>query len=225
MSGTAAAGKLSGIRAVIAERMLGSLHEAAQLTYFADADITGLLEKRATWKEAGRKIGIEDCIIAALARALAEFPSFNAHCEGDTFTPLKGMDIAVAISSPAGLMTPVVRSAQSASLDDIAASRRDLVARAMEGRLKVSEMKGGSFTISNLGLTRVQHFTPILNRPQVALLGLGRIEPVARPHSDGGVLWGQKIGLSLTADHRVVDGDPSGQFLARICEELEDFAD
>lgn len=215
--------RIQGVRAAIARRMMDSLRDAAQLTYFDDADVTRALTQREGWKAAGQRIGIEDMVIAAIALAVRKFPDFNATVEDDMFRVLPNVDVSVAISTPAGLMTPVVRDVQAASLVEIAERRRDLVTRAMEGRLKVSEMKGGSFTISNLGLTRVRHFTPILNRPQVALLGIGRITDMVGLDA-GGTLSNRKLmGLSLTADHRVIDGEPSGRFLACLCEELENF--
>lgn len=215
--------RITGIRSVIAKRMVESLASAAQLTYFADADITGLLASREEWKNAGQSVGIEDCIIYAIARSLSGFPDFNATLEEDMFARSDAINMSVAISSPTGLMTPVVRGVEQLSLSDIAEKRRDLVTRALEGRLEVEDMKGGTFTVSNLGLTRVRHFTPILNRPQVALLGIGRIEEVAKQGRNGRLDWRKVVGLSLTADHRILDGDPSGRFLAALCEGLENF--
>lgn len=216
--------RLSGVRAVVAQRMMESLRGSAQLTYFADADITDMLAKRRDWKHSGHSIGLEDCVMAALVSALRDFPDFNALLEDEVVRVSGQVDISVAISSPAGLMTPVVRRVDLLTLSEIAERRRDLVTRAQAGRLKVSEMKGGTITLSNLGLTRVRHFTPILNAPQIALLGLGRIEDTARPDGAGGFVWRKTIGLSLTTDHRAQDGDPSGRFLAAICNELEKFA-
>lgn len=212
---------LGGVRAVIAKRMHESLQESAQLTYFADADVTRLLDMRRQWKADGKRIGIEDCIIAAIAGALIDFPEFNATLNKDGLAQQPQLDVSIAISSPSGLVTPVLRDAGAQSLEQIAENRRDLVERALASKLKVSEMKGGTFTISNLGLTRVRHFTPILNRPQVALLGIGRIERIAAEGKDGSLEWRDRMGLSLTADHRVLDGDPSGRFLGRICNALE----
>lgn len=212
---------LGGIRAVIAKRMHDSLKETAQLTYFGDADITALMATRRCWKAEGRRVGIEDCIIAAIAKALKKFPEFNAIFDDKGLALQQQLDVSIAISSPAGLVTPVLRGAELDNIEAIAAKRGDLVRRALAGQLAVSDMKGGTFTISNLGLTRVRHFTPILNRPQVALLGIGRIEKVAVPGPDGSTLWRDRMGLSLTADHRVLDGDPSGRFLGEICNALE----
>lgn len=214
---------LKGVRGVIAARMMDSLQHSAQLTYHAEADISILLGQRQAWKEQGQKISVEDCVIHALVRVLADFPHFNGTLEDGLFTPSATLDLSIAITTPGGLMTPVLRDAGSLSLVQIAAARADLVSRANAGKLAVSQMKGGSFTLSNLGTTRVRFFTPILNRPQVALLGLGRVEPVLLPDATGGVRVAQRLGLSLTADHRLLDGYPCGQFLERLCHALERF--
>ncbi|MFV3128912.1 2-oxo acid dehydrogenase subunit E2 [Niveispirillum sp. KHB5.9] len=214
---------LKGVRGVIAARMMDSLQGSAQLTYHAEADIASLLARRLEWKERGLRISVEDCVIHALAGVLAAFPAFNGTLEDGLFTPSPVLDLSIAITTPGGLMTPVLRGASGLSPADIAAARADLVARAQAGKLAVSEMKGGSFTLSNLGTTRVRFFTPILNRPQVALLGLGRVVPVLVPDGDGGVRVAQCLGLSLTADHRLLDGYPCGRFLEALCHAVERF--
>ena len=214
---------LKGVRGVIAARMMDSLQQSAQLTYHAEADIAPLLARRQEWKVHGLKISVEDCIIHALAGVLANFPQFSGTLEEGLFTPSPVLDLSIAITTPGGLMTPVLRGASGMSLMEIAAARAALVARAQAGKLAVSEMKGGSFTLSNLGTTRVRFFTPILNRPQVALLGLGRVEPVLLPDGDDGVRVARRLGLSLTADHRLLDGYPCGQFLESLCHAVEWF--
>ena len=212
--------RLSGARRVIAQRMMQSLSTTAQLTYQTDADITELLVRRAAWKSAGLRIGIEDCVIAALARALVANPKLNGTVEDDMVRIAPAVDVSVAISVGGGLMTPVIRDAASLDLPAVAAARARLLERAREARLQVSEMKGGTTTVSNLGLTVVRHFTPILNAGQLTLLGLGRIETRIARGPDGDIVDRQLIGLSLTADHRVIDGEPAGQFLGEICEQL-----
>jgi len=212
--------RLSGARRVIAQRMMQSLATTAQLTYQTDVDITDLLVRRAGWKAAGLRIGIEDCVIAALAGALLAHPQLNGTVDGDVVRIAPAVDISVAISV-GGLMTPVIRDAASLDLRAVAAARASLVERARAGALQVSEMKGGTTTLSNLGLTVVRHFTPILNGGQLTLLGLGRIETRIARDADGGIVDRQTIGLSLTADHRVVDGEPAGRFLGEICERLQ----
>jgi len=214
---------LKGVRGVIAARMMESLRQSAQLTYHAEADISALLAARRRWKEQGLAISVEDCMIHALAGVLARFPAFNGTLDDGVFTPSSTLDLSIAITTPGGLMTPVLRGASGLSLSEIAVARADLVARAQTGKLAVSEMKGGSFTLSNLGTTRVRFFTPILNRPQVALLGLGRVDSVMVPDASGGSCVAHRLGLSLTADHRLLDGYPCGQFLEALCRAVEQF--
>lgn len=214
--------KLPMLRKIIGQHMMSSLQSTAQLSYFADADVTALLDKRQAWKAGGQNVGIEDCVIAVLSGVLRRHPQFNGVLAAGGIQLSATQNIAVALSTPTGLVTPVISGAETLSLLDIPEKRRDLVSRGLAGKLKVSEMKGGTFTLSNLGLTRVRHFTPILNAPQVALLGLGRIEQRCMP--DGAsVAIRSVMGLSLTADHQWLDGDPCGQLLTDLCESLETF--
>lgn len=211
---------LKGVRRVIAQRMLQSLQSSAQLTYHAEADVTGLMAWRATLEPADRP-GVEDCVIAALATALRVYPAFNAIVEPQAATIHRRIDVAVAIAVGGQLMTPVVRDVGGLDLDQITAARRDLVRRAGEGRLTVSEMKGGTFTLSNLGMTPVRFFTPILNGSQAAILGLGRIASGMAIDEGGEIRATRLLGLSLTADHRWVDGEPAGRFLAALIAALQ----
>ena len=212
--------RLSGARRVIAQRMMQSLTTTAQLTYQTEVDVTELLARRSAWKAAGLRIGVEDCAIAALAQALAAQPELNGTTAGEMLQLESAVDVSVAISIGDALMIPVIRDAASLDLPGLAAARADLVARARAGRLQVSEMKGGTTTISNLGLTVVRHFTPILNGGQLTLLGLGRVETHLARNDAGEIVDRQTLGLSLTADHRIIDGEPAGRFLAAVCERL-----
>ena len=201
--------KFTGIRGVIARRMLESVQTTAQLSFFADADATALTEARGWWKDAGQKVGYEDLVIAALARVLPDFPLFNAHEVEGAVVPQAHINVGVAIGLPGALVVPCVFDCAAKSLPEIAAERASLVERAPINKLTVKEMSGGTISISNLGLTRVRHFTPVLNRPQTAIIGLGRIG------RDG------MMGISLTVDHRAIDGQPAGEFLTALCEALE----
>lgn len=213
--------RIGGVRRFIADRMLESLADAAQLSFHAEADATGLLRQRAEWKVAGSPIGIEDCLISAFVAALGAQPEINGTVTKDEIILSGAIHVAIAIAAPDGLKTPVIRDAGTKSLEQIATERRELVSRALARKLQVSEMKGGTATISNLGMTRVQHFTPILNGGQMALLGIGCVTPRLALDGDGKLLERQMLGLSLTVDHRVVDGEPAGRLLTRICSEIE----
>lgn len=201
--------KFTGIRGVIARRMLESVQTTAQLSFFADSDSTAMTEARRWWKDAGSRVGYEDLVIAALARVLPAFPLFNAHEVDGSVVPQPGVNVGVAIGLPGALVVPCVFDCAGKGVPAIATERASLVERAPLNKLTVKEMAGGTISLSNLGLTRVRHFTPVLNRPQTAIVGLGRIG------RDG------MMGLSLTVDHRAIDGQPAGEFLTALCEALE----
>ena len=217
--------RLGGVRKFIAERMRESLAGTAQLSFHAEADITRLLELRAGWKAALIGVGIEDCLVAVLARALALQPDCNGTANADSVTLHDAVHIAVAIAAPDGLKTPVLRDVATKPLAQIARERCDLVDRARDKKLQVSEMKGATATLSNLGASRVRFFTPILNSGQLLLLGIGTAE--IRPAFDatGAVAARTFLGLSLTVDHRIIDGEPAARLLTSICEQLESFGD
>lgn len=214
---------LSGMRKMIAQKMVRSLHDAAQLSFHAEADITALLDRRRALAEQGRRISVEDFVLCAYARVLAGHRIFNATIEDDLVIEHGPVHVAVAIASPSGLMTPVLRDADRASLDSLAAQRIDLVARAATGAVKVSEMKGATATLSNLGRSRVRFFTPVLNHPQTSILGIGTVDDSLALDPAGQPVARHRLGLSLTVDHRLIDGAPAAAFLNEICDRLEDF--
>jgi len=214
----------AGIRRLIADKMTRSLQESAQLSFHAEADITRLIERRRDLAVRGRKISLEDYVIASFARTLADHRMFNATIEDGHVTEHEAIDLAIAVASPIGLVTPVLRGADRLDVDTIAALRSDLVARAASGQIKVAEMKGATATLSNLGRSRVRFFTPILNHPQTSILGVGAVgeSPVLDAH--GQLAVRRSLGLSLTVDHRLIDGAPAARFLDEFCDRLEGFA-
>lgn len=210
-----------GVRKVIADRMRQSLQGTAQLSYHAMADVSAIMALGAGWKGAGRSVGLQDCLLAALTDSLQRHPALNGSCDETGYTPADDVRIALALASPGGLVTPVLSPLAGLGLDAIGEARRSIVARAQAGALKVGDFKGGTFTLSNLGLTAVQYFTPILNTPQIAILGIGRVAPTVALNDRGALFVRQLLPLSLTADHRVVDGDPAGRFLTDVGTILE----
>lgn len=215
---------LKGARKAISDHMMQSLAGSAQLSFHTSCDVTSLLAAREDWKACGRIVGIEDCLIASLAGAMAAFPQFNGSVRGEELTLAAVVDISVAMSANGLLLTPVIRSADSLSIDEIATQRKSLAERARSGSLKTSEMTGGTATISNLGLSCVRHFTPILNKGQLVLLGIGRIEERLVMTEHGRIEQRKEIGLSLTIDHRFIDGEPAVSLLGKICDELTTIA-
>lgn len=214
---------LRGVRKIIAQHMLESLRTTAQLSYHAEASLGSMIQAREKWKHQGRKVSVEDCVIFALKNALQKHPDFNAVADAQGVQYHSDINLNIAISTEQGLMTPVLADIGALDIFTIAKNRTELVRQAQEGGLAVSQMKGGSITLSNLGHTRVQYFSPILNAGQVAILGVGTMQ--LRPHLDAnGALFNQAMmPLSLTTDHRIIDGAPAGEFLSTLCSEIEHF--
>lgn len=214
---------LRGVRGMIADKMVASLHDAAQLTHHARADVSALMVAKAALAKADVKVSVEDLLIAALVRVLGRHPDINGVVKGRDIVLSEPIDLCVAIALPGNLLAaPAIFAACGKSLAELRAARQDLSARARTNKLTVPEMTGGSFTISNLGLSRVEQFTPILNTPQIGILGVGRIVETAVP-SEGGVAFRPFAGLSLTFDHRAIDGAPAADFLSDLCVEIEGF--
>ena len=212
---------ITGVRRMIARKMMESLASTAQLSFFARADATHLVATRNAWKAEGVAAGYEDLLLVALRDTLLEYPRFNAVASADALNIYDEICVSVAIAVNGSLMAPSLPDLRGLPLAEIVALRRDLILRAQTGKLTVPEMSFGTFTISNLGTTRVDHFTPILNGGQVGILGFGQIAPAAYLDADGKIGMRPELGLSLTTDHRVIDGAPSGAFLTALAERIE----
>jgi|DewCreStandDraft_1066081.scaffolds.fasta_scaffold00173_33 pyruvate dehydrogenase E2 component (dihydrolipoamide acetyltransferase) len=223
---------LTGMRRTIARRMLESLQQSAQLTLTTEADATELVAARARlaedWQAVARAQGQEargpsynDLLIKLCARALTEHPMLNARLSGEQIELLAEIHIGLAVALDDGLIVPVVRNAHQKDLRQIAAETAELVQRARAGTLTLDDITGGTFTITNLGMYDVDFFTPILNPPECAILGVGRIVDRLVP-SPAGPVTRKFIPLSLTFDHRIVDGAPAARFLQRIKQLIED---
>lgn len=214
--------RLGGVRGMIADKMVESLHTAAQLTHHASAEASALLAEKARLAEAGEKVSVEDLLMLAVIRALKRNPDANGRVEGREIRLSAAIDLCVAIALPGNLLVaPAIFGAQDMELGQLRAARQDLAARAKTNKLSVAEMTRGTFTISNLGLTRVEQFTPIINAPQIAILGVGRSIDRAVRAEDGSIELRPFIGLSLTFDHRAIDGAPAADTLTAICNEIE----
>jgi len=217
---------MAGVRAVIARRMAESHQTTAPVTLTTEADATAFVELRERLKasllaELGFNIGYNDLLIKLVARALREFPYMNARLEGETIRHLREVHIALAVDTDRGLLVPVIRNADDKGVTEIARQLRELVERARAGTLLPDELTGSTFTITNLGMLEIDSFTPLINLPEVAVLGVGRIK--ARPAVvDGQIRIRQTMWLSLTFDHRLVDGAPAARFLQRIKQLIEE---
>ncbi len=215
---------LSGVRKVIARQMHASLSEMAQLTLNASFDATAMMNFRATLKANGEalglgKISLNDMVLYAVARTLPNHPTLNANLVDDKFRLFKHANVGMAVDTERGLLVPTLFAAEKMSLAELSAAAKAAAAKARDGKLTPDEMSGGSFTVSNLGSLGVESFTPVINPPQTAILGVCAI--TQRVKADGSVY--PAMGLSLTFDHRAVDGAPAARFLADLCKALENF--
>ena len=217
--------RIRGARAVVAERMLSSSQGTAPVTITSTVDATELVKVRTQLNEAlsdelGSRISYNDILIQIVARALIEFPYMNARQEGGAVRLLSEVHIGLAVDTEWGLMVVVVRDADQKSISDIAREAHDKAQRATAGEISPDELTGGTFTITNLGALGVEAFTPIINPPEMAVLGVGQIkeEPAAY---QGEICLRQRMVLSLTFDHRLVDGAPAARFLQRVRELIE----
>ena len=215
---------MSNIRKVIAKSMHASLSEMAQLTLNSSFDATNLLAYRAKLKANGEALGlskitINDMILFAAARVLPNYPEINANLIDNTFRKYKHANIGMAVDTDRGLLVPVIFGSDTLTLAELSAQAKTLAGKAREGKLSPDEMSGGSFTISNLGSMGVESFTPVINPPQTAILGV--CCTTNRLNAEGKVY--PAMGLSLTFDHRAVDGAPAAKFLKELCTALENF--
>jgi pyruvate dehydrogenase E2 component (dihydrolipoamide acetyltransferase) len=213
-----------GMRRTIGERLRKGLHEIAQVTITMEADMTEaaalLGQLRAEWRREGVHVTYTDLIVKACAIALSEHRGVNAMLDGDVIRLLPEINIGIAVALDEGLIVPVVHRADEKDLREIAIAVHELAQRAREGTLTVDDVTGGTFGITNLGMLDVDVFTPIVNPPQAALLGVGRIKEV--PAFDGDQVVKRSVtNLSLSFDHRIVDGAPAARFLQRIKRLLE----
>jgi len=214
----------TGIRKVVAERLHDSLRGMAQVTISREADVSGLVglrERLAPGFEAASGIHLTytDLFVEVVARLLTEHPLLNTTLDGDTIVAWEAVHMGVAVALEDGLIVPVIRNSHCRPLREIAADRVELTGKAQAGTLNLEEVEGGTFTISNLGSFGADSFTPIVNPPQCAILGIGRIvdKPVV---VDGTVQVRPTMWLSLTFDHRLVDGAPAARFLQALSDSL-----
>ena len=215
---------LTNVRRIIAERMLASLQTTAQFTLnsFADARALQAYRKRlkASAEELGlRDVTVNDLVLFAVSRTLPQFPDINALFTGDALLQARRVHLGFAVDTRRGLLVPVIRNADTLSLREISQAARRLGQAAQDGKVAPDELQGGTFTVTNLGALGIETFTPVLNPPQVAILGVGNIhlKPI---DVDGDVQFIPHIGLSLTINHQVVDGAPGARFLQALARNL-----
>jgi pyruvate dehydrogenase E2 component (dihydrolipoamide acetyltransferase) len=220
---------LSGLRATIAERLSASWQERPHVTLTTEADATNLISARQqATAETGAKVSYDALLVALVARALGEHPHLNVRLTERGIERLSQINVGVAVDTERGLLVPVVRDAAAMGLLQVQQTLAGLAERAQAGRSLPDDLAGGSFTITNLGMFEIDAFTPIINPPESAILGVGRIvaKPVVRSTGSGQALDRQVVvrdmmTLSLSFDHRLVDGAPAARFLQRLKQLVE----
>jgi pyruvate dehydrogenase E2 component (dihydrolipoamide acetyltransferase) len=214
--------RLSGIREKIARRMRESLASTAQYTLHTSANAAGLLLMRAKIKASTGvpDININDLVTFCAIQALLEVPDVNAEFIDGRIYRHREIHIGFACDTPRGLMVPVVRDAHKLTAGELSVRMKELIAQTVQGTVSVDDLSGATFTVSNLGGLGIESFTPLLNPPQVAILGVDSIQlkPVRR---DGRIEFIDAIGLSITLDHQVIDGAPGARFLKVVKEKIE----
>jgi len=217
---------LSGMRRTIAERLLASKTQIPHFYLSVEVDAAPLARLRkdinaAAEASGGPKVTVNDFILLATARAAAMHPKINSAFAGDAVVEYASVNLSVAIAVDDGLITPVIRNAQTLSLREISASVKDLATRARGKKLKPEEYQGGTLTVSNLGAFGVETFYAIINPPQAAILAVGAIVKKPVVNAQDQVVAGQRMALGLSGDHRVVDGAAGAEFLATLKKSLE----
>lgn len=219
--------KFSGIRRAISKSMHQSLSTMAQLTHTTSFDATAILNYRKALKAAGGDyagITIGDIILYAVSRTLLNHPDLNANMLDDNSIRLfKHVNLGVAVDTPRGLMVPTIVNADQMSLLEISQAVKELAAECRDGAINPDKLSGGSFTVSNLGNMGVESFTPVINPPQTGILGVCSTVDRVRKAADGSIEVYPAMGLSLTYDHRAVDGTPAAKFQKELAFNLENF--
>lgn len=218
--------KMSKLRQTIAKRLVDSLHSAAMLTTFNEVDMSAIIALREKYREIfpekhGVKLGFMSFFVKAVVEALKIFPDFNSFLENDEIVTYTSYDIGIAVGTERGLVVPVIRGCDSLTFSQIEKEIARFAKKAREGKLEISDLEGGGFTITNGGIYGSMLSTPILNPPQVGILGMHKI--MKRPVVvDEEILIRPMMYLALSYDHRVVDGKEAVSFLVHIKEVLED---
>lgn len=220
--------KMSGMRSTIAKRMHASLQEMAQLTLHMDADFDDVLEHREDLKDRedlkarDAVPGLTDYLVAAAGRAIARHRYVNSQVVDNGIAELPDVHVGLAVAIPGGLMVPVIRHADHRSLFEIAVDSKRLAGAAREGRLRLEDLEGGTFSVTALGMYGVDGFTPVINPPNAAILGVGRLRDDVVVKKKGKIHTVTRLTLSLTWDHRVFDGAPAAEFCRTIVEILRE---
>ncbi|MFU8867832.1 2-oxo acid dehydrogenase subunit E2 [Natronococcus sp.] len=212
-----------GMRRTIASRLGESYREAVHVTTHREADAEALfdaVDAADTALEAD--VSVQDVLLLAVSAALEDHPAFNATFEDDTHRLWNEHNLGVAVDIEQGLIAPVLRNVDEKSLEAVARERRDLVGAALEGEYTMDDLRGGTFTVTNLGVLGVESFDPVINPPQVAILGVDAVAERPTRGPDDGIEWRRHLPFDLSFDHRVVDGADAARFLETLVERVEE---
>ncbi len=220
---------LTGVRKAIAKSMSASLFNIPQLTHSISFDATNIMAYRALLKEKGEAMGLSgvtlgDIVLYAVSRTLLNHPELNAHYLDTGIRQFKEANLAFACDTPRGLLVPTIFGASNMSLKAISQAVKDLAAQAQSGKISPELLSGASFTVSNLGAFGIETFTPVINPPQTGILGVNTLTDRVRKKKDGSIEIYKAMGLSLTYDHRAIDGAPASRFLQELKQNLENFS-
>lgn len=217
---------LSMMRKTIAKRLLAGKNEAPHFYLTVSADMTRMNDWRARLnkdaEKAGVKVSVNDLVTLAAAKALAAHPGINASWQGESILEYGNVHVAMAVALPTGLVTPVIRHTDQLSIRDIAKAAKELAGKAKDGKLTNEDYTGGTFTISNLGMFGIEEFTAIINPPQAAILAVGATIPTPWVDAKGAVVVQPRMKMTLSCDHRVIDGAMGAQFLQTLVAFIED---
>jgi pyruvate dehydrogenase E2 component (dihydrolipoamide acetyltransferase) len=225
-AGESARIQLSGMRRVIAQRLVESLGPVPHFYLNIDIDAAPLMEAREELKSAGEdadaaKITVNDFVLKAAVQAAVKVPRVNASFDGDAIVQYADIDLGIAVAIDDGLLTPVIRAAQNKSLREISELAKDLAHRARNKRMKPEEFQGGTFTVSNLGAMGIDSFSAVINPPQGFILAVGRITNVPVLDDCDQIIAGHRMSLTMSCDHRVIDGALGAEYLKELRHLLE----
>ncbi len=219
--------KLSNVRKVIAKSMHASLSNMAQLTLNSSFDATKLMALRASLKGGAEKMGLanitlNDMILFAVSRVILNHKDLNAHYLDDFMRYFNTVNLGIAVDTNRGLLVPTVFGAEKLSLNELSMAAKEVITQAQSGTINPDKLQGGTFTVTNLGSLGIESFTPVINPPQTAILGVDTIMKRIKEVNGEDVTY-PAMGLSLTFDHRALDGAPAAKFLKELCFALENF--
>lgn len=214
--------KLAGMRKVVAQRMLQSHTEIPPVTQNTKVDVTELMKfRKMLLAETGSKYSVNDLILKATAKCLRQHPEVLVSLDGDQVIQRAHVNLGMAVALDAGLIVPVIRDADRMGLDALSAAAKDLASRAKSNKLTPDEYKGSTFSVSNLGMFGIETFTPIVNQPDAAILGVCAVEDELVMDDEGNISKHQVMRLSFTYDHRLIDGAVAAKFVMALRDLLE----